>query len=234
MTILLGYARVSTDDSGLREQTLRQQFEALEDYGVPADSIFSDKGVSGSVNLKSGRGWLSLLEAVEEFLARGEEVEIVAFDWSRISRDFFAFLAAVNELAQRGVCFTMTSDSRFVRYRPLTSSDGLMLAIEAFGSQSMREKISASTKAKLASLKAQGVVLGRPKKLSSADLDRIRELRAEGFGYRKIAAKLSEERFAAIPSGLSHSERKRAVAHAEVSHALVRNVVRSFEREVLP
>ncbi|RCS76580.1 hypothetical protein CIK70_15740, partial [Brachybacterium alimentarium] len=90
-TVKIGYARVSTDkkESG-KEQTIEQQIDALTKCGVEHDNIFIDRGVSGSINLVKGEGWLAL----QDFIAQQPEkdkLELVVVDASRISRDFRLF-----------------------------------------------------------------------------------------------------------------------------------------------
>ncbi|WP_179019848.1 recombinase family protein [Paenarthrobacter nitroguajacolicus] len=217
--IALGWARVSTDKEDKREQTLEQQIDALLKYGVPAENIYKDK-ISGTISLDRSEEWAALSERA---LAPSQPVEIVLASWSRLSRDFWKFLAAVNHYASEGCVFTILGDPRYQRYAPRDSADGLMLAIEAFGSTSLREKISIATKAKLDYLKSQGIKLGRPEKLTLADCDEINRLaQLEDFkNPRLIAEEISAHRLAAIPEGLDDPERERAEKHARVSRPIV-------------
>lgn len=217
--ISLGWARVSTDKEDKREQTLVQQVDALLNYGVPAENIYRDK-ISGTISLDKSNEWAALSERA---LAPGQPVEIVLASWSRLSRDFWKFLAAVNHYASEGCVFTVLGDPRYQRYAPRDSADGLMLAIEAFGSTSLRENISIATKAKLDYLKSIGVRLGRPEKLTLNDCAEINRL-AQLENYknpRLIAEEITAHRLAAIPEGLDDPEREKAEKHAAVSRPIV-------------
>lgn len=217
--ITLGWARVSTDKEDKREQTLEQQIDALLKYGVPAENIYKDK-ISGTISLDKSEEWAALSERA---LAPSQPVEIVLASWSRLSRDFWKFLAAVNHYASEGCVFTILGDPRYQRYAPRDAADGLMLAIEAFGSTSLREKISIATKAKLDYLKSIGVRLGRPEKLTLEDCAEINRLsQLEEFrNPRLIAEEITAHRLAAIPEGLADPERERAEKHAAVSRPII-------------
>lgn len=191
-TLKIGYVRVSTDNEG-KEQTTEQQVEALERYGVNSAHIFTDKGVSGSINLTKGAGWLAvaaLIDATED----KSSLELVVVDPSRISRDFLALQNTINQLNLAGVGFT-TTDGRYTRFIAQNTMELFQIAAEALGAALFREKVRVATKAKLDYLKSQGVQLGRPKKITETDLLRIKNLRAQGHGYQRIAKALSKDRF---------------------------------------
>lgn len=217
--VSLGWARVSTDKEDKREQTLEQQIDALLKYGVPAENIYKDK-ISGTISLDRSEEWAKLSERA---LVPKQAVEIVLASWSRLSRDFWKFLAAVNHYASEGCVFTIIGDPRYQRYAPRDSADGLMLAIEAFGSTSFQEKISTATKAKLDFLRSIGVRLGRPEKLSLEDCAEINRLALlEDYSNpRLIAEELTAQRLAAIPEGMDDPERERAERRARVSRTIV-------------
>lgn len=215
----LGYARVSTDNAEGKEQTLSQQTSALEAYGVDAGDIYQER-ISGKINLEAGKRWLALRDRA---LESDSPVEIVIVDWSRLSREMFGFLSVVNALGKNGAVFTVLGSSKYQRFAIQDSSDGLMLAIEAFGNQAYREKISKATKEKLAFLKGQGVAIGRPKKLTDEDLNYIAVRRAEGFGAGIIAKRLTTSRIKRIPAATKKitSEYEKALKHARVSKTTV-------------
>ena len=213
-TVKIGYVRVSTDNEG-KEQTLEQQVEALERYGVDNARIFADKGVSGSVNLTKGAGWLALTALID---ATDDQtnLELVVVDPSRISRDFLALQNTINQLNLAGVGFT-TTDGRYTRFIAQNTMELFQIAAEALGAALFREKVRVATKAKLDYLKSTGVVLGRPKKITDTDRLRIKDLRQQGYGYQRIANALSKDRFDA--KGRPET----------VSKALIVNTVRELE-----
>lgn len=218
--ISLGWARVSTKKTEDRkEQTLHQQIEAIQAYGVPAGNIYDDK-ISGSITLKKSEKWAALSERA---LDPKQQVEIVLVSWSRLSRDFYDFLAAVNLYTSNGCVFTILGDSRYQKYAPKDAMESFQLAMEAFGAQDFRERISKATKAKLDYLRNQGVRLGRPEKLTFDDCAEINRL-AKLDGYenpRLIAEEITAHRLAAIPEGLDDPEREKAENRATVSRTII-------------
>lgn len=227
MTIKFGYARVSTDKEEGREQTLGQQIDKLASAGVEPDNIYSEK-VSGKVNLYQGAKWQELKQRI---IDSEEPVELVLVDWSRLSRNGLAFQNAVAELKDYGCVFTITDDSRYQQYAPKDAMDEMMLAWEAFGAQLHRERIAKATKAKLDYLKAQGVTLGRPSKLTDKDRDFISKESANGRGYGYIARELTKRRIKAISAEtkLIETDYVKALKHATVSKTLVADTVRRLK-----
>lgn len=217
--ISLGWGRVSTKKTEDRkEQTLEQQLEAIQAYGVLAGNTYSDR-VSGSITLKESESWAALSERA---LAPKQLTEIVMVSWSRLSRDFYDFLAAVNLYTSNGCVFTILGDSRYHKYAPKDAMESFQLAMEAFGAQDFRERISKATKAKLDYLKGQGVKLGRPEKLTLEDCAEINRLEhLPNYHPRLIAEEITAHRLAAIPDGLDDVEREKAERHAVVSRPVI-------------
>lgn len=219
--ISLGWARVSTDKKEDRkEQTLDQQIDALSTYGVPTENIYSDK-ISGTISLKKSEQWAALSERA---LDSKQKIEIVLVSWSRLSRDFYDFLAAVNQYTTNGCVFTVIGEPRYQKYAPRDAMESFQLAMEAFGAQDYRERISKATKESLHYKKhVLGIRLGRPEKLTLDDCAEINRL-AQLEDYknpRLIAEEITAHRLAAIPEGLDHPERERAEKHAAVSRPIV-------------
>ncbi|SMX90749.1 Site-specific DNA recombinase [Brevibacterium iodinum ATCC 49514] len=216
-TIKIGYARVSTDkkESG-KEQTIEQQIEALTKCGVEHDNIFIDRGVSGSINLVKGEGWLAL----QDFIAQQPEkdnLELVVVDASRISRDFLGLQNGLDALNKQGIGFT-TTDGRYSRFIATDTMQLFQIAAEALGASLYRERVRSATKAKLKYLKeVEGVQLGRPRKLTDTDFMRIRDMRSKKWGYGRIAKELSKNRFskAGKPETVSKSLIVKAVKAIE-------------------
>jgi len=216
----LGWARVSTKKTEDRkEQTLDQQIEAIQAYGVLSGNIYSDR-ISGSITLKKSEQWAALRDRA---LDPKQQVEIVLVSWSRLSRDFYDFLAAVNLYTSNGCVFTILGDSRYQKYAPKDAMESFQLAMEAFGAQDFRERISKATKAKLDYLKSIGVRLGRPEKLSLEDCAEINRLaQLEDYNNpRLIAEEITAQRLAAIPEGLDDPEREKAESRAAVSRTII-------------
>lgn len=97
MTVVLGYARVSTIN-----QSTENQRQALVDSGC--DEVFIDEAVSGTKNRKAA-GYLAMLLRVQEVRDSGEPVTVRVIKLDRFSRTTLDMLEGVNELASLGASF---------------------------------------------------------------------------------------------------------------------------------
>lgn len=233
MTIKLGYARISTDrDEGGKEQTLGQQIDSLTNYGVSPADIYSEK-ISGKINIAEGAAWIKL-QAIA--ITATDQVEIVLVDWSRLSRDGLALQNAVMTLSLANCVFTIIGDSRYQKYAPKDAMDGMFLAFEAFGAQMHRERISKATKSKLDYLKSQGIILGRPRKLTDADLITVEQLRVDGWGAERIALELTKRRIAAITLETKANQALyvKALKHARVAKSTIAPILKENVEKLDP
>ena len=161
-----GYSRISTDD-----QRLDLQHDALSAAGC--EVIYSDQ-ISGS---KVERPELSrLLNDLEP----GDSVVVWRLD--RLGRSL-PHIELVAGFGDRGVHFVSLSESIN------TSSAGGELTFHMLAAlaQFERSLISERTRAGLASAKARGSLLGRPRCLSSQQVAHAKELVAEGKAKREVA-----------------------------------------------
>jgi DNA invertase Pin-like site-specific DNA recombinase len=147
----IGYLRVSTD-----EQDLLQQEHLLLKH-AQKNRLQIDRFIRVEVSTRK-----SLQERrIEELLhalSRGDTV--VVAELSRLGRNMFQTLDLINKMSQMGVKLI------FVRQPELstTGSHGkLLLAIYSYFAEAEREFISMRTKQGMASAKAQGKHVGRPK-----------------------------------------------------------------------
>jgi DNA invertase Pin-like site-specific DNA recombinase len=146
----IGYARVSTED-----QNADLQWRALREEGC--DVIHSDNGCSGNSDRP---GLEQALAAVEP----GDTIIVWRLD--RLGRWLIGMIETVTTLEARGVHFkslcemveTGTASGRFLFHML-----GAMAEYE-------RALLSERTRAGLASARARGERLGRPSKLTMADL----------------------------------------------------------------
>ena len=162
-----GYSRISTDD-----QRLDLQHDALNKAGC--EVIYSDQ-ISGT---KTERPELSrLLEDLET------DDSVVVWRLDRLGRSLPHLIELVAEFGKRGVHFVSLSESID------TSSAGGELTFHMLGAlaQFERSLISERTKAGLASAKARGSLLGRPRCLSRPQVAHAKELVAEGKAKREVA-----------------------------------------------
>jgi len=99
----------------------------------------------------------------------------------RLARSVSNLYALLSEFDARGVKFECIDQSITTN----TPTGKLLLSILGGVAEFERELIRDRTKAGLARAKAQGKRLGRPRK--RVNMERARELRSQGLGYRKIA-----------------------------------------------
>ena len=168
MSLVFGYARVSTDG-----QTLDAQVAQLEAAG--ADKVFQEK-VSGA---RRDRAQLDKLIAS---LSPGDVVLITRLDrLARSTRDLLNLLAAI---ADKGAAFRSLNDA----WADTTTPHGrLMLTILGGLAEFERELIRARTGEGRARAKAAGKKLGRAFKLTPHQIREVRDRRASGETITAIA-----------------------------------------------
>jgi len=166
--MILGYARVSTDD-----QNLDAQLDALQAAG--AGRIFADK-LSGSSRKRPE------LEKMLEQLRDDDVVVVTKYD--RLARSLKDLIDIVQEIRERGAGFRSLAEDI-----DTTTSAG-RLVFHVFGSiaEFERERISERTKEGLAAAKRRGRVGGRPPALSASQRSEVvRMHRDEGRRLTEIA-----------------------------------------------
>ena len=140
--MILGYARVSTED-----QHLDAQIAALEDAG--AERIWSEK-VSGA---KAQR---PELKALLEHLRPGDVVTVTKYD--RLSRSLQDLLTIVEVIREKGAGFRSLAED----IDTTTPAGRLVFHVFASIAQFERERISERTKEGLSAARKRGRIGGRP------------------------------------------------------------------------
>lgn len=164
----IGYARVSTE-----EQNLDLQRHALDAAGC--DKIFEDHGVSGSINIRQG------LDEALAALRKGDVLVVWKLD--RLGRSLNHLIEVVTSLQDQGIGFLSLQEQIST-----TSSGGrFYLHILAALAEFEREMIRERTRAGMQAAKRRGVKLGRPHKLSGADIKIARKMLANGTTRQDIA-----------------------------------------------
>ena len=158
--MLIGYARVSTED-----QNLDLQRDALAAAGC--ERIFEDKA-SGVRDDRPG-----LTEALSH-LRPGDCLVIWRLD--RLGRRMFALLGFVEELRKRGCDFRILSGSCPI---DTTTAAGRLLFHIAALAENERDVIRERTIAGLASARARGRKGGRPPKLTAKQVGTARKMLAD-------------------------------------------------------
>ena len=168
--MLIGYARVSTQD-----QNLQMQIEALERIGC--EKIFEEK-VSGT---KSNRP--ELLRALD-MLRSGDTLCVWKLD--RLGRSVKDLVNLVTQLLERGIQFKSVTDS----IDTSSASGRFFFNIMASLAQMERELIVERTRAGLAVARKAGRVGGRRRVMTDSKLTSAKKLLEVGTPPRDVAESL--------------------------------------------
>jgi DNA invertase Pin-like site-specific DNA recombinase len=158
--MMIGYARVSTND-----QNLDLQRDALEAAGC--EKVFIDEGISGAKTERPGLG-----QALA-YARQGDTVVVWRLD--RLGRSVSHLIQEVNALGERGVEFKSLQESI-----DTTSATGkLIFHVMAAMAEFERDLIRERTNAGLAAAKARGRMGGRKAALSPAQVAAARAMAAD-------------------------------------------------------
>lgn len=173
------YARVSTSNSRQDPETqLREVREYCERRGWTVASEYVDVGISGS---KEKRPELDRLMA-DAHRRRFDGVIVWKFD--RFARSVSHLLRALETFKTLGIEFVSLSE----QVDTSTPTGKMVFTVLGAVAELERSLIAERVRAGLRHAKAKGKKLGRPKKV--VDTPRIRALRAQGLGWKRIAAEL--------------------------------------------
>lgn len=171
------YGRVST-----AEQSAAMQLEELRDYCQRRQwqiaEEFIDTGVSGS---KESRPALNRLLADAK---RRKFDAILVYRYDRFARSLRQLVNALAEFDALGIHFVSLHEG----VDTSTPNGRLVFGIFASIAEFERELIRGRVRSGLAAAKARGKRLGRPRVV--VDGSRIAALRAEGLGWKRVAAEL--------------------------------------------
>ena len=155
--MIIGYARVSTDDQRLDSQT-----DALSVAGT--EKIFADKiGRSKRVRPE--------LNKMLDQLRDGDVVIVTKYD--RLARSLKDLLEIVEAIRERGAGFRSLAED----IDTTTSTGRLVFHVFASIAQFERERISERTREGLASARKRGRIGGRPSALTTVQKDEVRRMR---------------------------------------------------------
>lgn len=161
--MLIGYARVSTDN-----QDLTAQREQLQHLGVDEDRIYTDHGLTGRNRDRPG-----LAQAIAACRS-GDTLVVTKLD--RLARSVPDAAAIAAELADNDVALNLGGTV----YDPTDPVGKLMFTTLAMVAEFEADLISARTREGMAIAKAQGKLKGRQPKLNAAQQRHVRELAADG------------------------------------------------------
>jgi DNA invertase Pin-like site-specific DNA recombinase len=155
--MIIGYARVSTED-----QNLDGQLDALKAAG--AERIFADK-ITGTVRSRPE------LDRLLDQLRQGDVITVTKYD--RLARSLRDLLDIVDAIQAQGAGFRSLAED----IDTTTPAGRLVFHVFASIAQFERERISERTKEGLAAARKRGRVGGRPPALSPVQRDEVKRMR---------------------------------------------------------
>lgn len=147
----LGYARVSTDSQDLTAQT-----DALVALGVPAERVFTDKGMTGTKRDRPG------LKSALAACRPGDTLVVTKLD--RLARSLRDATDIAEELTRRGVRLNLGGSI----YDPTDPVGRLLFNVLGMVAEFESDLIRARTREGMATAKVRGKLKGRKPKLSPA------------------------------------------------------------------
>ena len=166
--MIIGYARVSTED-----QSLDGQLDALKAAG--AERIFADK-ITGTARNRPE------LDRLLDQLRQGDVITVTKYD--RLARSLRDLLEIVDTIQAQGAGFRSLAED----IDTTTSAGRLVFHVFASIAQFERERISERTKEGLEAARKRGRVGGRPPALSPVQRDEVKRMRDdEGRNLSEIA-----------------------------------------------
>lgn len=147
----LGYARVSTDGQDLTAQT-----DALLALGVPAERVFTDKGMTGTKRDRPG------LKSALAACRPGDTLVVTKLD--RLARSLRDATDIAEELTRRDVKLNLGGSI----YDPTDPVGRLLFNVLGMVAEFESDLIRARTREGMATAKVRGKLKGRKPKLSPA------------------------------------------------------------------
>ena len=182
MSKTVAYIRASTD-----KQDIKNQRHEILEYGN-REGMRIDEFIE--VTISSGQSSRKRrIEELQERLKPGDALLVT--ELSRLGRSTGEVIILINDLVSYGVTITIIKQNLRLSddLRDMTSK--VMVTLLALFAEIERDFISLRTKEALASKKAQGVILGKPKgtiqtSIYDKDRERIEELLSLGVPQKRI------------------------------------------------
>ncbi len=163
MTILIGYARCSTD-----EQDLAAQKAALEKLGVAAERIYTDHGLTGTNRSRPG------LDQAFATVRTGDTLVVPKLD--RLARSVPDARFIADALVMRGVRLALGSSV----YDPVDPMGKMFFNILATFAEFESDLIRLRTREGMAIARARGKLRGKQPKLSDRQQKELRRMHDTG------------------------------------------------------
>jgi DNA invertase Pin-like site-specific DNA recombinase len=168
--MLVGYARVSTQD-----QNLELQLSALKEIGCT--KLYQDQ-ISGTKNTRPG------MQLALEILRENDTLVVWKLD--RLGRTVKGLVDLVNKLHEKNIHFKSITDN----VDTSTPSGRFFFHIMASLAQMERELMAERTKAGLAAARTQGRIGGRKRKMTKSKIESAKNLLASGTLPKDVARNL--------------------------------------------
>lgn len=182
---VLAYLRTSTDKQGLNNQKL-EILEYAQQHGLQIDDF-----ISISVSSRKSRRE----RRIDELLERLEGADtLIVTELSRLGRSTGEVINLIDELLTHDVRVIIIKESLSLDKNQDDIQSVTMITLLSLFAHLERMMISRRTREALATKKAQGITLGKPKgtvkeSMYDKDRERIVELFGLGLSIRKISQK---------------------------------------------
>jgi DNA invertase Pin-like site-specific DNA recombinase len=174
------YARVSTHNAQDPEMQLREVREYCTRRGWHISGEYVDRGISGS---KERRPELDRLLSD----CRKRRVDaVVVYRYDRFARSLRQLVNALEEFRGLGIDFVSLHEG----VDTSTPNGRLIFGIFATIAEFERELIRDRVRSGIASARAKGKKIGRPRVSATVEEVKVRELRAAGQSWRQVASTL--------------------------------------------
>jgi DNA invertase Pin-like site-specific DNA recombinase len=175
--IRIGYVRVSRED-----QNVENQIKILLDEGLSRDLIYVDH-ISGISAMQEREGFSRMIQFIRDH--SGEPITLYVFEISRLGRSFLDTLNMVRSLEESGTrVWSLSPAESWSRIDDKKLRD-LMLSIFSWVADRERENLIERTKLGIARARADGVILGRPKR--TIPWKRVQELQEKDIPLAAIS-----------------------------------------------
>jgi DNA invertase Pin-like site-specific DNA recombinase len=175
--IRIGYVRVSRED-----QNVENQIKILLDEGLSRDLIYVDH-ISGISAMQEREGFSRMIQFIRDH--SGESITLYVFEISRLGRSFLDTLNMVRSLEESGTrVWSLSPAESWSRIDDKKLRD-LMLSIFSWVADRERENLIERTKLGIARARADGVILGRPKR--TIPWKRVQELQEKDIPLAAIS-----------------------------------------------